>query len=162
MHREMCPSKEVRKERGGRRAEVEAGRGTLPGVPKYLCGRACPQQGQRRAAPARLLRPPRAQSSPAPPPVSCLWQTQSVGMGTAGGGPRSSRWWLAAGVWGEAAWLGGPRRPFRPSVGAGCGCQAGLAWAVGDGGSSGRRRAAGSRPSAAGATETRSAQLLSS
>lgn len=51
-----------------------------------------------------------------PPPASCLWQTLSVGTAR---GPRGWRWWLAAGVWGEVAWLGGPPRPFCPPVGAG-------------------------------------------
>lgn len=48
-----------------------------------------------------------------PPPASCLWQTLSVGRAR---GPRGWRWWQAAGVWGEVAWLGGPPHPFCPGL----------------------------------------------
>lgn len=133
---------------------MEAGRRTLPGVPKYLYGMSVPS----RASTRRLPRASSAHCVVGPPPASCLWQTLSVG---AAGGPRGWRWWLAAGVWGEVAWLGGPPRPSRPSVGAGRRYQARPGpWVMA--GSSGRRRAAGSRPSAAGATETQSSHLLSS
>lgn len=113
---------------------MEAGRRTLPGGPKVPVWHVRPQQGQRWAAPTRLFRPPNVRS------IHLLTSTASslpslantvVGVGTAGGGPR--RWWLAAGVWGRVALLGSLPRLFRPSVGAGCGCPAGLAWSVGDG-----------------------------
>lgn len=105
---------------------MEAGRRTLPGVPKYLYGMSVPS----RASAGRLPRASSAHRAVCPPPASCLWQTLSVGTA---GGPRGWRWWLAAGVWGEVAWLGGPPRPFCPSVGAGRRYQARIAWSVGDG-----------------------------
>lgn len=105
---------------------MEAGRRTLPGVPKYLYGMSVPS----RASAGRLPRASSAHRVVCPPPASCLWQTLSVGTA---GGPRGWRWWLAAGVWGEVAWLGGPPRPFCPSVGAGRRYQARIAWSVGDG-----------------------------
>lgn len=125
-------------------------RRTLPGVPKYLwppvpsgASAGQPRALSRPPLPARVLPPPR----PAPPPVSCLWQTPSAGRSA-----EVPRLALAAGVWGE--WPGGgPPRPLRPSVGDGRGCQAGLAWSGVMAGSSGRRRAVSSRPSAAGATD---------
>lgn len=99
---------------------MEAGRRTLPGVPKYLCGMSVPS----RASTGQLPRASSTRRVVRPPLASCLWQTLSVG---AARGPGGWRWWLAAGVWGEVAWMGGPPRPFRPSVGAG------LAWSVVDG-----------------------------
>lgn len=116
---------EVHKDRG-QRAEMEARCRTPPGVPKYLYVMSVPS----RASTGRLPRASSAHCVVCPPPASCLWQTLSVG---AAGGPRGWRWWLAAGIWGEVAWLGGPPHPYRPSVGAGRRYQARLAWSVGDG-----------------------------
>lgn len=111
---------------------MEAGRRTLPGGPKVPVWHVHPQQGQRWAAPTRLFRPPYVRSILASTASSLPSLANTVvGVGTAGGGPR--RWWLAAGVWGRVAWLGSLPRLIRPSVGAGCGCPAGLAWSVGDG-----------------------------
>lgn len=116
---------EVRKERG-QRAEMEAGRRTLPGVPKYLYGMSVPS----RASAGWL---PRASSTHCVgcPTSSLLSLANTVG----GGGRRSRRLALVAGSrgLGRGGLAGGPPRPSCPSVGAGRRYQGRLAWSVGDG-----------------------------
>lgn len=161
---EMCPSKRGPQGEGTRGLRRRLAQDP-PGGPKVPVARlspAGPVLGGSVCSPGLCC--PHRGSCPTPlpalPPAPCLWQTPSVG--TTSGGPRGWRWWLAAGVWGEVAWLGGPPRTRCPSVDAGRGCQARLVWSGGDGRVLRRRRAAGGRPPAAGATETRSSHLLSS
>lgn len=141
--------------RWGQRAEMEAGRRTLPGVPKYLYGMSVPSWASAGQLPCASS----AHCAVCPPPASCLWQTLSVGTA---GGPRGWRWWLAAGVWGRGGLAGWPTLSVPPICWCWAGTRPGLPglWVMA--GSSGHRRAAGSRPSAAGATETHSSHLLSS
>lgn len=161
---EMCPSKRGPQGEGTRGLRRRLAQDP-PGGPKVPVARlspAGPVLGGSVCSPGLCCphRGSRPTPLPALPPAPCLWQTPSVG--TTSGGPRGWRWWLAAGVWGEVAWLGGPPRTGCPSVDAGRGCQARLVWSGGDGRVLRRRRAAGGRPPAAGATETRSSHLLSS
>lgn len=109
---------------------MEAGRRTLPGVPKYLYGMSVPSRASRAG---RLPCASSAHRAVCPPPASCLWQTLSVGWPEVPPEAGAGGWQQGSGErW--PAWVAHPVRPFRPSVGAGCRYQARLACSVGDGG----------------------------
>lgn len=145
---------EVRKEMG---PEGRDGGWTQdpPGGPKVPVWHVCPQQGQRWAAPTCLFCPPCGLST-----SSLLSLANIVG----GDGRRSPRLALVAGSrgLGRGGLAGWPTLSILPICWCWAGTRPGLPglWVMA--GSSGRRRAAGSRPSAAGATETHSSHLLSS
>lgn len=126
---------------------MEAGCRTLPGVPKYLYGMSVPS----RASAGRLPRASsahHARSVHLQPPVfgkHCRWGRPEVPEAGAGGWQQGSgeRWpgWVAHPVHSaHLLVLGAGTRPGLPGL-----------WVMA--GPSGRRRAAGSRPSAAGARD---------
>lgn len=127
-------SNEVRKE-GGQRAEAEADAGPSQGS-QSTCGTSVPS----RASAGQLCVLSRT-PLPALGHICLLCQhglqPPVFGKHRRWGRPaevsRGRRWWLAAEVWGKVARLGGPLCPLCPSLGAGCGCQAGLAWSGRDG-----------------------------
>lgn len=111
---------------------MEAGRGTLPGIPKYLCGMSVPS----RASAGRLPRASSAHRGRCPPCRPSTSSLLSLANTVGGESQRSPRLALVAGSrgLGRGGLAGWPTPSILPRPGL---------WVMA--GSSGRRRAAGSQ-----------------